>query len=243
MRFANFHAHVLHGVDDGPETKEEALALAEAIRQEGCDRLVVTPHFSGARHDFVAQTTLVKERFLQLQAALRESEHPFASLLLGYEVRYFPGISRSELLGELCFGDSSVLLLELDPFALGDRTVAEIEELHYAGYTVLLAHLERYTKCAGYGLLLPLLREGYAIPQVNADALVSRSLRRAALGLIKSQPSAILSSDAHSLDRRPPLMRSAFATVQKHLGEAAVLRLIQNGDALFAKIEQENDNR
>lgn len=238
MRFANFHAHVLHGVDDGPATLANALALAEAIRQEGCDRLVITPHFCATRHDFAAQTGLAKARFSQLQDALREHGQTFYALYLGYEVRFFSGISQSEQLRELCLGNSSVLLLELDPFLINDRAVSEITDLYYAGYTVVLAHLERYHKCAGYELLQPLLQKGLAIPQINADSFFTRSLRRTAQGLIKSYPAAILSSDAHSLDGRPPRMQEAFAFLHKHLGEAAVLRLIQNGDALFEKLKK-----
>src|SRR5207248_11636557 len=40
------HLHILPGVDDGPETLEESLALARAIVQEGVSAAIATPHYN-----------------------------------------------------------------------------------------------------------------------------------------------------------------------------------------------------
>ena len=40
------HVHILPGVDDGPATMEEALALARVLVQEGVHTAIATPHFN-----------------------------------------------------------------------------------------------------------------------------------------------------------------------------------------------------
>jgi len=45
----DLHCHVLPGVDDGPETWEEALALGARLADEGVTLAVATPHFFWAR--------------------------------------------------------------------------------------------------------------------------------------------------------------------------------------------------
>jgi len=40
----DLHCHVLPGIDDGPETLEESVALARVAVDAGIDTLVATPH-------------------------------------------------------------------------------------------------------------------------------------------------------------------------------------------------------
>ncbi len=233
MHFADFHTHVLHGVDDGPDTLQQSVALARAVREDGCDRLVITPHFNGTRHDFLQQTTLIAARFEELRAELENQEVFFQQVVLGYEVRYFRGISQSEDLPALCMGDSRIILLELDPFLINEATISELQELYFNGYTVVLAHLERYVKCEGYALLCPLWKSGQVIVQISAASCLDGRFRRTAYRLLKLAPNVVLSSDAHSIDKRPPLLKPAFEILRKKLGEQRVEKILQFADDLF----------
>ncbi len=40
------HLHILPGIDDGPETLQESLVLAEVLVQEGIRVAVATPHYN-----------------------------------------------------------------------------------------------------------------------------------------------------------------------------------------------------
>ena len=44
MTHADIHFHLLHGVDDGPETLAESVALARAAVADGTRVVVCTPH-------------------------------------------------------------------------------------------------------------------------------------------------------------------------------------------------------
>ena len=42
----DLHCHILPGLDDGPETIEESVEMAQAATAEGITHLVATPHSS-----------------------------------------------------------------------------------------------------------------------------------------------------------------------------------------------------
>ena len=53
------------------------------------------------------------------------------------------------------------------------------------------------------------------------------------LPLISWQLVHVISTDTHSLDKRPPRMAEAAAVLEKELGRETASKLLQNGDALF----------
>ena len=67
----------------------------------------------------------------------------------------------------------------------------------------------------------------------NASSFLNGVLRRTAYRLLKSAPNVVLSSDAHSIDKRPPLLKPAFEVLRKKLGEQWVKKLLQIADDLF----------
>ena len=44
--FVDLHAHIVPGVDDGPNTRAEALEMLSAARSSGTAAIVATPHMS-----------------------------------------------------------------------------------------------------------------------------------------------------------------------------------------------------
>src|SRR5579871_98289 len=61
------HYHLLFGVDDGPKTLDDSLALAEASIQEGVTHIVATPH---ANHYYAFRPEVNRERFAELEQRL-----------------------------------------------------------------------------------------------------------------------------------------------------------------------------
>ena len=45
----DLHCHLLPGIDDGPSTMDQALALARVARSDGITHAVVTPHLHAGR--------------------------------------------------------------------------------------------------------------------------------------------------------------------------------------------------
>lgn len=184
----DFHAHLLPGLDDGCQTKQESYEQLQAAARCGIRTIVVTPHYYPQR-DTV-------EVFLQRRAAavdeLTGGCLQLVSLRLGAEVLLWPGIDRMEGLEKLCISGSQTLLLEL-PYgeAWGAETEATVFRLARR-YQVVLAHPERYPpaevrRLLGANLWL----------QPNASSFYRPRARRRLRQLLGSGKQLVLGSDNH----------------------------------------------
>src|SRR5947207_13680121 len=83
------HLHILPGVDDGPETMQESLALARVLVQEGVHTAVATPHYND---EFPLRSAAeVQERVHELQQILNHQGIALR-LFAGHEALINPGL-------------------------------------------------------------------------------------------------------------------------------------------------------
>ena len=199
----DLHVHILPGVDDGPASPEQALAMATALVQAGTHTVVATPHFHDWTRAILPHRGAIAERVGALRTYL--AEHGVAlTVLPGGECFLSPELIASVQSGDAPgLGDGPYLLVEL-PIA---NTVVHPEyavaELHRHGATVLLAHAERYpfVQRNPSEALLPLLSCGAAI-QVSLGSLGTRApsgQRKAAERLLTAGLVHVLASDAHAV--------------------------------------------
>lgn len=230
--YTDIHSHVIPGVDDGAKTIDEAVALIELSASQGCGRIVATPHFYASRHDLEGRLKLVERQFNLLCDALNERKSG-VELLLGFEVRYFSGISKCDSLNRLCISKTNMLLLELGYEAVSDEILKEIMELYYQGYEVVLAHLERYANVRGFNRLKPLVKNRYVSAQVNASSFLERQFSRTAFKLLKAGMTDYIAGDMHSLDIRPPRVKEALELIEKKAGASYRRHLVLNSNKHF----------
>ena len=57
--YTDIHSHVIWGVDDGAETKEETFRMLREAVEDGIDRIICTPHVTPGVYEFPM------ERFLE----------------------------------------------------------------------------------------------------------------------------------------------------------------------------------
>src|SRR5436853_5913121 len=105
------HLHILPGVDDGPETMQESLTLAQMLVQEGIRAAIATPHYND---EFPQRSAAeIRGRVYQMQSELDRhgiSLHLFA----GHEALIKPGLVEDIQTGRLAtLNGSRYLLLEL----------------------------------------------------------------------------------------------------------------------------------
>ena len=123
----DFHSHVLPGIDDGSSCVEESIAMLQAARQQGIDRIIATPHFY-ANYDS-------PEHFLrkrdEAEALLREEMVKYddlPELMIGAEVYYFRVLSESEYLRQLCIRGTDCILVEMMSSPWPDSVYHELEK-------------------------------------------------------------------------------------------------------------------
>lgn len=234
--YADIHAHILCNIDDGPKTLEESIKLCVAAKENSISEIVATPHFYGIYHDLEERIKTRDERLNELKAELQKREIQI-DILPGFEVRYFSGISRSDALPKLCLNNSKVLLLELNTESFASKTVEEIEELSYSGFTVILAHLERYVKGFGFRKIKPLIRSDSVLVQVNASSFLSGTFQKSANMLLKENVIDLVADDMHSVDTRPPLLQEAYKAIELKKDKATSQILMANAKKMFELIK------
>ncbi|MBQ7108557.1 MAG: hypothetical protein IJN95_05650 [Clostridia bacterium] len=232
--FTDIHSHILCGVDDGPENFEQSVELLNAAVQNGVKNLIATPHFYPALHSLSHQMSLVDEAFLQLNNYVKQNNIPI-SILRGFEVRYFKGISRIDSLGLLSINNSKVLLLELPREPITEEMIDEILKICYSGYMVVLAHVERYAKMSGFQRLKQLIIDGEVLVQCNASSFIKGDYQRAAFQLLKEDLVDFVASDMHSTEKRPPLLKEAYMAITKKMGRDVAYKLTLNAEKIFNK--------
>ena len=65
---ADFHSHVLPGMDDGSRSTEESLEILKRMQEQGIAAVVATPHFYASRHfpeEFLERRERAKQKILQ----------------------------------------------------------------------------------------------------------------------------------------------------------------------------------
>lgn len=233
--YTDIHSHILPGVDDGAKSLEESLALITTAYRQGTQNIIATPHFYASLHSLEEQLDLAREKYNLLIGELEKQRLP-VRVILGFEVRYFKGISACEELDSLTLNGSKILLLELGPQPITDSIVSELVELYYQGYTVILAHIERYLKIGGFSKLKKIIKAGLVKCQVNATSFVEGPFVKSAYKLIKKDWCHYIAGDMHSLSHRPSKLKEAFLLIEKKIGAEISRNLIENSNRLFENL-------
>ena len=230
----DIHTHLLHGIDDGPASIEEALELARAFVVQGCARVVSTPHLSD---DYPTAAETIGERARELRGALADAEVEL-EVLTGAEIALVEAIRRPpEGLGTFALGDSRWLLIELPhveyPFGIEEL----IGRLRRDGYQVVLAHPERNPHCQEDPRVLERALDAGAVCQVTGAALRGRlggRAREASWDMVRRGLVHIVASDAHDTLRRPPDLGEVRLLLNDHLGaDAAATLTLHAADAVL----------
>ena len=222
------HLHILPGVDDGPDTLDEALALARMLVDEGVHSAIATPHYND---EFPRRSAWeIQARVNDMQQALNHFGIPLR-LFVGHEVLIKPGLVEDIQAGRLAtLNGGRYLLLELWSSTWVPETERVIFELMAAGIIPMLAHVERYhTIQKDTNRLLTLLEQG-VLAQLTAGALVGmqgNSARKCAETLLKKGFIHCIASDAHGPGRRPPAIRQGMQRAESIVGQAMAQQLIE----------------
>lgn len=229
----DLHSHILPSVDDGSAGVEESLALLRMLSEQGVDTVVATPHFyadSESVDEFLARRASAYGKLMQA------SEEGLPHILLGAEVKYYPGIYHMENLESLCIGNSRLLLLEMSMTKWTEYTVKELVDIACSGrVTLVLAHIERFWRMQSKETWKRLLQSGILM-QVNASFFADFRTARKAVRLLKDRYIHFVGSDCHDLKIRPPRMNEAADRITRKVG-AGYLAYMTDCEAELLGIE------
>lgn len=237
----DLHAHVLPGIDDGPRTLEDAVALARALADDGVEHVVATPHIYPGVFDNTPDR--IADAFERLRQAIADSDIRL-TMTWAAEVRICPEIidwlerRRLPLLNGSLVGPSTVLIeLPDGQIPVGtDRLMARLVD---HGITPLMAHPERNKAVMEQPSRLEALRRLGCRFQLTAGSIVgdfgSRA-RTTATQLLEAGWVDVVGSDAHNLSGRRPRMSAARAWVSEHFGTERAEQLFVTQPAQIAGV-------
>jgi protein-tyrosine phosphatase len=204
----DLHCHVLPGIDDGPETMDESIALARAAATQGIGTLVATPHVTW---DHPQNTS---ERILQavedVNRALRKARID-VMVLPGAEVALERAMELEDAeLEALRLGGGPWLLVEPPMFGGGMGVDGLLYSIAGRGHRIVLAHPERCPVFQTDPTRLERLVQSGMLTQITASSITGqfgRLVERVSRTMLDRDLIHIAASDAHNVGRRPPVLR------------------------------------
>jgi protein-tyrosine phosphatase len=233
--YVDFHNHMLHAIDDGPRTLNEAVMLARAMVTAGYSTVVVTPHSCEGK----PAPALILERLADLQAELDRIEIPL-KLLPGAEQHIEPLTLERLQHGEiLTLNQTRYLLLELPMLQpLPPYTEQLLHSLVTHGYQPIIPHPERVIVLQQDLQLIYRLYEAGALFQVTWGALagwLGPDALKIALAMLAANLAHFFSTDAHNAASRLLTLDKATAILEEIEGPgSAELYLVTRPGQLLA---------
>ena len=219
MQFADMHNHILFGVDDGARSEAEMYRMLDASYADGVRHLCFTPHYHPSY--FGEHQEQISAAF-GLAEAYAAQNCPDLKLYLGNEIRYERScIEWLEQARCRSLNDTAYLLVGfLYPEPAENILEAMLRVLN-AGYTPVLAHVERYETFHRDLREIDCLKSRGVKLQVDAQSPLGglgHGAKVRARRLLDTGAVDLIASDAHDLARRPPQLSVCFEFVSRKYG-------------------------
>ncbi|MDF2065067.1 CpsB/CapC family capsule biosynthesis tyrosine phosphatase [Bacillus sp. Cr_A10] len=211
----DIHNHILPGLDDGPQSMEEAILLARNAVANGVTHIIATPHYDEI---YKNDQQKVKESLFNFNREISHEGIPL-KILLGQEIRFFNNMVDEIDNGLLTLANSGMyILIELPWNHFPTYIFDVLVQLQLKGYKPIIAHPERNIILRkDKQLLLELVNKG-TLFQITAASLLGIngfSLKKYTHALIKRDLVHFIASDAHHYQSRPFLLKEAYQLVRK----------------------------
>jgi protein-tyrosine phosphatase len=216
----DLHCHILPGIDDGPATQDDSLAMAKRAFEDGIHTIVATPHALNGIYLNPAKKIISRVKALQ---KILSNNHIQIELCAASDVHLCPHMLELVDSGDALTINNAkkYILLELPSQAIPKGVRDEIFKLKLNGITPIITHPERNAIIQhDLDILYALVSMG-ALSQITAMSLTGDFglfVKRAAETMLQKRLVHIIASDAHSIDNRPPLLSRAVEHAAEILG-------------------------
>ena len=222
----DIHCHILPGLDDGSDTMETSIEMAEMAIAEGVTHVVGTPH---ANSHYKFDPELIRQRRDELQEAVGDR----LALATGCDFHLdFENLQDLEKnLRKYTINQKNYLLVEFAEFSIPPSMDDTMHRLHLLGLSPIITHPERNpTLRAKPERMYRWLHQGSHV-QITAQSILGRfgsSAQEVAARWLDEDRVHFVASDAHNLKTRPLQLRAAFEAVSKRRGEVVAQALFRD---------------
>ncbi len=228
----DLHCHLLPGIDDGAPNLDTTLRMARIAEADGIGTIACTPHiFPGV---FENEGTDIKARVARLQAQLDEAGIRL-TLSWGADAHVAPNLGARLKDGSVpSLNDSRYFLLEPPHNVAPPNFETYVFQLLAAGYVPVVTHPERLTWIEDHYEVFGHVVERGAWMQITSGSLCGRfggAAKYWAERMLDEGLVHILATDAHSPDRRPPLLAEGRQAAEKWVGAEEARHLVETRPA------------
>lgn len=235
----DLHCHLLPGIDDGPATLPQALAMARLALENGIREARVTPHLHVGRWE--NDRARIAAAVHAFRASLAEHQIPLqigfaAEVRASYDIVPLVEEDRVPFLG--AWEGEKVLLLELPHSHVPVGADKLVEWLLARGIRPMIAHPERNKDIVrNPAKILPFVRLGCLL-QLTADAVAGgfgRESAARAAQLLEEGWVTVLASDAHDPSARPPRISAGRGAAARIVGDEEAAKLVDDNPRRIAQ--------
>jgi len=241
----DLHAHILPGIDDGPRSMEDALEMARLAVADGITTMVATPHLfrrKSVEFNNLNRPDDIRQAVARFNEKLAEEQIDL-TVLPGCEIPLFTEIIK--FIDEqqiLTINDNErYICLEMPDTVIPPATENIIFELNSRGITPIITHPERNLVFYEMPDKLRRFISLGCLAQITARSLtrgfgwgVARFTRR----LVRDGLIHLMASDAHNVDKRPPVMGNALKKLSKLVGERQARDMVETFPERIIRGEQ-----
>jgi protein-tyrosine phosphatase len=213
----DIHCHILPGMDDGAETMEQSVEMAEMAIADGITHVVATPH---ANAEYRFNPEAIRQRRDELQQRVGDR----LTLLTGCDF-HLSFENLQDLRGnhaKYTINQKSYLLVEFADFSIPPGTDDTLHQLLLQGISPIITHPERNRLIrAKPHMLRKWLRQGCYV-QLTAQSLLGgfgESTQKQTEQWLEQDMVHFFASDAHNTTKRPLQLRKAFEVTAQKRGE------------------------
>jgi protein-tyrosine phosphatase len=202
------HSHIIPGIDDGAQTLNDSILLAEKFKSLGFKKLIATPHIMA---DYFRNTPDTIFRALDiLRKGLQDMQ---IDLEVDAAAEYYldETLEKKIKQKEVLTLDNQQLLFELSYINPPHNLFDFIKLIQDSGYKPVLAHPERYSFYHGSIEYYQQIRETGCLLQLNSISLAGyygQSVKKAAEELVDNFLVDFVGSDMHHLKHAAALKSS-----------------------------------
>lgn len=236
LEFTDIHCHIIPQVDDGSDSIETSLRLAQMLYDDGIRRVITTPHFGIINPTY--DPDRVSAQFEQLSSELAKT-HPDMKLYRGNELFIAPGYSDGLDDKMSCtLAGSRYVLVEFDDRVDYETVYHEFRKLLIRGYSPIWAHAERYMHVfKNLKGIRDIVNQGVMI-QINSSSIctLAESSRHRLLGgnpeikLLRDMLTEglvhFIGTDCHDMPGREPRMTEAAKVMESIIGEEGTREIL-----------------
>lgn len=232
--FTDIHSHVIWGVDDGAETREETEKMLRDAAADGIDAIICTPHITPGVYEFPED--VFERHFAEAEAYIRQ-EGLELKLYKGAEILYTELTPRLLREGRVpAMNGTKYAMIEFSPTDTKEHIYDALQKVAGAGFIPIIAHMERYPAIGKINQVEEMKSRFRAMVQINARSLTRKQplMRRGFFdGIFKKGLVDFIATDTHAMEGRETCMTAGVKAAREKYGDSIVDGILRNTELLI----------